>query len=305
VEDDVRPQLLEQVDQRLAVAYVGLDEATAVRKRLLDIRAPAGREVIDDHDAVAAREKSVDDVRPDEPCASCDHGFHAAGDGSVGAVAGLFVTIEGIDRSGKSTQARRLAEALADDALLVREPGGTPAGERIRDLLKDPAIELDPRSEALLFAAARAELVAAVIVPALEAGKVVISDRYLDSSLAYQGHARGLGETEVRRINEWATAALEPDLTVLLRIDPATAGARAGEADRFEDEGLTLQQRVADAYDQLAAANPHRWKTVDAARSADEVAAEVLALVGDARAGLRAESADASRQSARPSGAPA
>ncbi|HYZ28446.1 MAG TPA: dTMP kinase, partial [Thermoleophilaceae bacterium] len=131
-------------------------------------------------------------------------------------MAGVFVTIEGIDRSGKSTQARRLAEALGDEALLVREPGGTPAGERIRDLLKDPAIELDARSEALLFAAARAELVASVIRPALEAGKVVISDRYLDSSLAYQGHARGLGEAEVRLVNEWATAGLEPDLTILL-----------------------------------------------------------------------------------------
>ena len=189
------------------------------------------------------------------------------------------MTIEGIDRSGKSTQARRLADALGDDALLVREPGGTPAGERIRGLLKDPAIELDPRSEALLFAAARAELVAAVIRPALANGKVVISDRYLDSSLAYQGHARGLGEAEVRHIHEWATAALEPDLTILLRIDPATAAARAGEADRFEDEGLGLQQRVADAYEQLAAANPGRWTAIDAARDEDEVAADIRQMV--------------------------
>jgi dTMP kinase len=194
-------------------------------------------------------------------------------------VAGLFVTIEGIDRSGKSTQARRLAEALGEDALLVREPGGTPAGEQIRKLLKDPAIELDARSEALLFAAARAELVATVIRPALEAGKVVISDRYLDSSLAYQGHARGLGEDEVRRVNEWATAGLEPDLTVLLRIDPAEAAARAGEADRFEDEGLDLQRRVAEAYDRLAAANPGRWKVVDGASDPDAVAADILEMV--------------------------
>jgi dTMP kinase len=203
-----------------------------------------------------------------------------AGDGSFGPVPGLFVTIEGIDRSGKSTQARRLAEALGDDALLVREPGGTPAGERIRDILKDPAIELDPHSEALLFAAARAELVAAVIRPALEAGNVVISDRYLDSSLAYQGHARGLGEAEIARINAWA---LEPDLTVLLRIDPEAAAARAGDADRFEDEGLGLQRKVAEAYERLAAANPARWKAIDAARSEDDVAADVAALVADAR----------------------
>jgi dTMP kinase len=203
-------------------------------------------------------------------------------------VPGLFVTIEGIDRSGKSTQARRLAEALSDDALLVREPGGTPAGERIRDLLKDPAIDLDPRAEALLFAAARAELVAAVIRPALDAGKVVISDRYLDSSLAYQGHARGLGEAEVRLVNDWATGGLEPDLTVLLRIDPQAAAARAGEADRFEDEGLDLQRRVADAYEQLAAANPARWRAVDAERDENAVAAEVAALVESARAGAPA-----------------
>jgi dTMP kinase len=199
-------------------------------------------------------------------------------------VPGLFVTIEGIDRSGKSTQARRLAAALGDDALLVREPGGTPAGERIRDLLKDPAVELDPRTEALLFAAARAELVAAVVKPALATGKVVISDRFLDSSLAYQGHARGLGEAEIRRMNEWATAGVEPDLTVLLRIAPALAAARAGDRDRFEDEGLELQRRVADAYERLAAANPRRWRTIDAARGEDEVAADIAALVESARA---------------------
>jgi dTMP kinase len=205
-------------------------------------------------------------------------------------VPGLFVTIEGIDRSGKSTQARRLAESLGEDALLVREPGGTPAGERIRDLLKDPSIDLDPRSEALLFAAARAELVASVIRPALEQGKVVVSDRYLDSSLAYQGHARGLGEAEVRLINDWATAGLEPDLTVLLRIDPAVAAARAGERDRFEDEGLGLQQRVADAYEQLAAASPQRWKAIDAARDGDAVAADINTLVSEARGSAPAAS---------------
>jgi dTMP kinase len=203
-------------------------------------------------------------------------------------VPGLFVTIEGIDRSGKTTQARRLADALGDDALLVREPGGTPAGERIRDLLKDPAAEIGARTEALLFAAARAELVDAVIRPALEDGRVVVSDRYLDSSLAYQGHARGLGEDEVRRLNEWATGGLRPDLTVLLRIDPADAAARAGAGDRFEDEGLDLQRRVADAYEQLAAAAPERWQAIDATRSEDEVHADVVALVERARAGAPA-----------------
>ena len=198
---------------------------------------------------------------------------------------GLFVTIEGIDRSGKTTQARRLVDALGDDALLVREPGGTPAGERIRALLKDPAATLGARTEALLFAAARAELVEAVIRPALDEGRVVVSDRFLDSSLAYQGHARGLGEDEVRRVNEWATAALVPDLTVFLRIGPDAAAARAGEADRFEDEGLELQRAVAGAYERLAAAAPGRWQAIDAARGPDEVHADVLALVSRARAG--------------------
>ncbi|MFL5894021.1 MAG: dTMP kinase [Thermoleophilaceae bacterium] len=203
-------------------------------------------------------------------------------------MAGLFVTIEGIDRSGKTTQAQRLAAALGSDAVLVREPGGTPAGERIRELLKDPAVALGPRTEALLFAAARSELVAAVIRPALDDGRVVVSDRFLDSSLAYQGHARGLGEDEVRRINEWATGGLVPDLTVLLRIDPAEAAARAGALDRFEEEGGALQRAVADAYERLAAADPGRWHVVDAARDADAVHADVLALVERARAGAPA-----------------
>jgi dTMP kinase len=203
-------------------------------------------------------------------------------------VPGLFVTIEGIDRSGKTTQARRLVDALGDDALLVREPGGTPAGERIRDLLKDPAVTMSARTEALLFAAARAELVEAVIRPALEDGRVVVSDRYLDSSLAYQGHARGLGEDEVRRLNEWATAGLQPDLTVLLRIDPEAAAARAGAADRFEDEGLGLQRRVADAYERLADAAPERWHAIDAMRGEEAVHADVLVLVERARSGAPA-----------------
>ena len=186
------------------------------------------------------------------------------------------MTIEGIDRSGKSTQARRLAEALGDEALLVREPGGTPAGERIRELLKDPAVTMSPRTEALLFAAARAELVEQVIRPALEAGKTVISDRFLDSSIAYQGHARGLGEDEIRRINEMDVT---PDISVLLEIDPKTAADRAGLSDRFEDEGLDLQSQVAAAYDRMARAEPDRWIRVDANRSEDDVHADIVALV--------------------------
>jgi dTMP kinase len=201
---------------------------------------------------------------------------------------GLFVTFEGIDRSGKTTQAKLLCDALGDDALGVREPGGTEVGERVRELLKDPAVELGAEGEALLFAAARAELVAQVIRPALERGRIVVSDRFLDSSLAYQGGARGLGIGEVEAVNALATGGLAPDLTFLLAIAPAEAAARAGQTDRFEDEGLALQERVLDAYEQLAAADPERWRRIDADRDAEQVHADVLAEVEAARSGARA-----------------
>ena len=150
---------------------------------------------------------------------------------------GLFVTFEGIDRSGKTTQAELLSRALGDDAVGVREPGGTEAGELVRTILKDATVPLAPETEALLFAAARAELVGQVILPALAEGRVVISDRFLDSSLAYQGGARGLGIEDVAHVNRFATRSLRPDLTFLLEIDTATAASRAGESDRFEEEG--------------------------------------------------------------------
>jgi dTMP kinase len=196
---------------------------------------------------------------------------------------GLFVTLEGIDRSGKTTQARMLGDALGDQALGVREPGGTPAGERVREILKDPQVELSPVTEALLFAAARGELVSQVIRPALEGGRVVVSDRFLDSSLAYQGGARELGIEEVERINRVATGGLEPDLTLLLDIPPEAAAARAGEQDRFEGEGVELQHRVMAAYEELIAADPDRWRRIDADRPPDEVHADVLAAVEAAR----------------------
>lgn len=197
---------------------------------------------------------------------------------------GLFVTIEGIDRSGKTTQARLLCEALGADALAVREPGGTEVGERVRELLKDPSIEIGGEAEALLFAAARAELVARVIRPALAAGRVVVSDRFLDSSLAYQGGARGLGIDQVAEINRWAIDGLEPDLTILLELTPEKAAERGSEADRFEEEGAGLQRSVGATYDELAAADPGRWRRVDAARDPAEVHADVLAAVRAAQA---------------------
>jgi dTMP kinase len=200
----------------------------------------------------------------------------------------MFVTFEGIDRSGKTTQARRLLDTLGGAALGVREPGGTAAGERIRTLLKDPELGLSPRAEALLFAAARAELVADVIRPALAAGKVVVSDRFLDSSLAYQGAARGLGVEEVERVNGFATADLRPDLTLLLDIDPGAAGRRgAVEDDRFEQEGAALQLQVAAAYEELVAADPARWRRIDADRDPDAVHADVVAAVEAARQAVR------------------
>jgi len=201
---------------------------------------------------------------------------------------GLFVTFEGIDRSGKTTQARLLADALGDRAVAVREPGGTPVGEQVRSLLKDPEVEIGAHAEALLFAAARAELVSRVIRPALADGRVVVSDRFLDSSLAYQGEARGLGVDEVLEVNRWATEGLLPDVTIYLAIDPAAAVARAGEGDRIEGEGTALQERVARAYQHLAEAEPGRWHRIDASRPPDEVHADVVAVVEAARAAAAA-----------------
>jgi dTMP kinase len=197
---------------------------------------------------------------------------------------GLFVTFEGIDRSGKTTQAGLLVDALGDEALGVREPGGTAAGERVREVLKDPDVELSPETEALLFAAARAELVNEVILPALQDGRVVVSDRFLDSSLAYQGGARGLGIEDVERVNHFATRGLRPDLTFLLDLSPEDAATRAGESDRFEDEGAGLQEAVGAAYERLMRTDPDRWRRIDATRSPDEVHADVLAAVREARA---------------------
>jgi len=196
---------------------------------------------------------------------------------------GLFITFEGIDRSGKTTQAGLLVDALGDEALGVREPGGTRAGERVRAILKDPSVSLSPEAEALLFAAARSELVADVILPALDEGKVVVSDRFLDSSLAYQGGARGLGMEDVERVNDFAVRGLQPDLTFLLELSPEDAAARAGASDRFEEEGAELQEAVGAAYERLVRSDPERWRRIDATRSPDEVHADVLAAVNEAR----------------------
>jgi dTMP kinase len=203
----------------------------------------------------------------------------------------VFVTLEGIDRAGKSTQAALLADALGG-ALLVREPGGTPAGERMRELLKSAEVELDPRAELLLFCAARAELVARVIRPAMEDGRDVICDRFVDSTVAYQGRARGLGAGSVEALNAIAVSDCMPDLTVLLRIPPERAADRGQQrlaegaddgADRFEGEGIELQRAVAEAYDEIAAREPDRVTVVDAEGTVSEVHSRVLAAVEGAR----------------------
>jgi len=200
----------------------------------------------------------------------------------------VFITLEGIDRSGKTTQAAMLAEALGPDTVRLREPGGTEVGERVRDLLKDRELELDPRAELLLFCAARAELAARVIGPARDAGRDIVCDRFVDSTTAYQGVARGLGFELVEQLNAVAVGPCMPDLTVLLRVDPDAAEdrgqqrlAEGGEdgSDRFESEGIALQRTVAAAYDELAQRHRDRIVVVDGSGMPGEVHARVLEVV--------------------------
>jgi dTMP kinase len=185
----------------------------------------------------------------------------------------VFVTFEGIDGSGKSTQAELLRVALVAEGrevVLTREPGGTELGERVRELVLNGP-HMTPWAEAALFATARAELVAAVIRPALDRGADVLSDRYVDSSLAYQGIARGIGVDQVLELNLQVVQGLMPDLTVLLLVDPATAGPRAGATDRLEREGAVLQTAADAAYRQLAGRFPERILTLDGTLPAGEL----------------------------------
>jgi len=188
----------------------------------------------------------------------------------------LFISLEGVDGSGKSTQARLLVEALGEGTVAIREPGGTEAAERIRELLADPNLELDPLAELMLFLAARADLTERVIRPALEAGSHVVADRFSDSSVAYQGAARELGVGEVIGLCDTATDGLWPDLTLWLRIDPETGLGRAAGDDRFEQEGIGLQQAVATAYEEIAQIAGDRVVVIDAEGSVEEVHAIIM-----------------------------
>jgi dTMP kinase len=192
---------------------------------------------------------------------------------------GLLIAFEGPDGTGKSTQIERLAGWLEEqkrETLVTREPGGTGIGERVRDILLDPASEgISWRTEALLYAADRAQHVAEIIRPAMERGAIVISDRYLYSSLAYQGLARGIGIDEVLSVNRWATGGLLPDLVFLLDLPVERAVERTGGNDRIEREGLAFQERVRDAYHHLSTIYPDRFLVVDASRTPDEIADEV------------------------------
>ncbi len=196
------------------------------------------------------------------------------------AARGHLVALEGIDGCGKSTQARLLADRL--DALATFEPGATPLGSALRSLLlgRDGA-PVAPRAEALLMAADRAQHVADVIAPALEAGRWVVTDRFSASTLAYQGFGRGLDRRELDDLVGWATGGIRPDLTVLFDLPVAVAAARRlGQgADRMEAEGLAFQQRVADGYLVLAAEGADRWAVVDATAPVDEIAAAVWSAV--------------------------
>jgi len=201
---------------------------------------------------------------------------------------GRLITIEGLDGSGKSTLARALAAALAERGVpvtVLREPGGVEVSERIRELLADPALEIEPRAEALLYAAARAQLVGQRLEPLLAAGRWVLLDRFVDSSLAYQGAGRQLGIEQVRAVNRFATGGREPDRTLLLELAPELGRTRAlsrpGAVDRVEREREEFFARVAGGYRALAEAEPSRIVRLDATRAPAELVADALAALID------------------------
>ncbi len=207
---------------------------------------------------------------------------------------GRFIVLEGPDGSGKTTQASLLSEALAEEGRpveLTREPGGTPLGERIREILlgtpggdpdEDRDLEMGARAELFLFMAARAEIVESVIRPALEAGRVVVSERFLLSSVVYQGLAGSIPAGEVETIGHSATGGLAPDITIVVDVDTDTGLARLGRADRIEKRGRSYHERVRQGFLSLASRNPARIVVVDGSRAIEEVHAEIMEHARDA-----------------------
>jgi dTMP kinase len=201
---------------------------------------------------------------------------------------GKLITIEGLDGAGKSTLAAALAQAIEERGVrveLLREPGGVVLSERIRELVKDPALQIGARAEALLYAAARAELVDERVRPLLQGETMVLLDRFVDSSLAYQGAGRGLGVEQVRAINLLATGSLAPDRTLLLRISPATGRGRqqtrGAEPDRLEREDESFFQAIAAAYEELAQAEPQRIRPLDGEQTTARVLEQALSELED------------------------
>jgi len=214
---------------------------------------------------------------------------------TAGKPGGFFITFEGPEGGGKSTQVHRLAAALADQRHSVwttREPGGTRVGEMIRPILLGRGqAPMTPWSEALLFTAARAQHVVEVIRPRLERGEIVLCDRYTDSTMAYQGYGRGLDLETLRRLQSEATGGLQPDLTLLLNLPVETGLSRIPRLarDRLDRETAAFHQRVRAGYQEMAAADPRRWREVDAAAAEDQVAKDIFGLVSEAlaQAGVR------------------
>jgi dTMP kinase len=201
-------------------------------------------------------------------------------------VPAVLITVEGIDGAGKSTLVAGLAGRLRGrDPVVLREPGGVELSERLRSLVKDPRLAIGPRAEALVYAAARAQLVDELLRPLLETGRWVLLDRFVDSSLAYQGGGRALGVDVVRGLNSFATSGLVPDRTLLLRVPPETGLARVGRRlegfDRLETEQLEFWAAVTAAYDELAAAEPERWVVLDASQPPEVVLEAAVAQLGE------------------------
>jgi dTMP kinase len=228
-------------------------------------------------------------------------------------MSGLFITFEGIDGCGKSTQRDLLAEELKRrglDVLVTREPGGTAIGEDIRKILvSEASVHIAPTTELLLYVAARAQHVAESIRPALEAGRIVVSDRYTDSTVAFQGYGRGLDLEMIATLNKFATADLKPDLTIVFDLDPATARGRLGSRPiggllgAFDEQHSDFHERMRQGYLKMARSEPSRIRVVDASGAVEETQSKVLALVlpllegvGSQESGVRSQESGVRRQ---------